>query len=341
MNEWILIVDDDVNNLRAASHILVAEQMRVSCVKSGEEAIRFLEGSENLPNLILLDILMPGMDGFETLSHIKNNPALSSIPVAFLTAEDDAQTEVRGLQCGALDFIKKPFVPEVLMARVRLILEYTMLRNNLTQQVEEKTQAVLHQQKQISDLSLHLVETLAETIDAKDSYTNGHSTRVAELAKEIGRRYGYSENQQSVIYVMGLLHDIGKIGVPDEVIRKPGKLTPEEYKVIKTHPMMGYRILSKISEMPMLAVAARCHHERVDGSGYPDGLSGTDILEEARIIAVADAYDAMTRARIYRDALPLEKVKDEIKRGKETQFDPVFADILLQMIEEKERCEHQ
>ena len=188
-------------------------------------------------------------------------------------------------------------------------------------------------QEQFSRLS-HVVEALAAAIDAKDAYTNGHSGRVADYAKEISRRFGYSGKQQEELYMMGLLHDVGKIGIPDAVINKPGKLTEEEYNIIKTHPIIGSQMLSKTTEMPRMAVGARWHHERYDGKGYPDGLAGTDIPEEARIIAVADAYDAMTSARSYRTALPQSAVRSEIENGKGTQFDPIFAGIMLKMIDE-------
>ena len=181
---------------------------------------------------------------------------------------------------------------------------------------------------------MHVVQTLAEAIDAKDNYTNGHSTRVAKYAREIGRRYGYTTKQQEEIYMMSLLHDVGKIGIPDSVINKPGTLTPEEYEVIKTHSRVGARILRKIEEMPKLVEGARWHHERYDGKGYPDGLAGESIPEEARIIAVADAYDAMSSRRSYRDILPQEKVRSEIENGKGSQFDPAFAEIMLAMIDE-------
>ena len=189
-------------------------------------------------------------------------------------------------------------------------------------------------QIQFTKLSVQVVEALAAAIDAKDHYTNGHSDRVAEYARQISKRYGYSEKKQDEIYMMGLLHDVGKIGIPDSVINKPDKLTDEEYEIIKQHPATGANILSKAKEMGRMAIGAHWHHERYDGKGYPDGLVGTDIPDEARIIAVADSYDAMTSRRSYRDVLSQDVVRKEIERGKGTQFDPVFADIILQMIDE-------
>ena len=233
-----------------------------------------------------------------------------------------------------MDFIKKPFVPEVLLTRVRHIIQLTRLQNDLESQVQEKTASVVAQQERMNRLSMQIVLALAGAVDAKDTYTNGHSRRVAEYTREIADRCGRTKEEQEELYIMGLLHDVGKIGVPDAVINKPARLTDQEYEEIKLHPIMGARILTEIREMPTLSVGARWHHERYDGNGYPDRLSGADIPEAARIIAVADAYDAMTSRRSYRDILPQDHVRDEMLRGRGTQFDPQFADIMLGMIDE-------
>ena len=185
-----------------------------------------------------------------------------------------------------------------------------------------------------SERNVHVVQTLAEAIDAKDSYTNGHSGRVAKYAREIAKRAGMNEKDQNEVFMMGLLHDVGKIGVPDAVINKNGKLTDEEFSLIKKHVATGARILEKIEEMPELAEGAHWHHERVDGRGYPYGLKGDQIPVEARIIAVADAYDAMTSNRSYRDAMPQSQVREEIDHGLGTQFDPEYGKIMLEMIDE-------
>ncbi len=178
------------------------------------------------------------------------------------------------------------------------------------------------------------MKTLAGTIDAKDKYTKGHSSRVAEYAVEIAKKLGKSPKEQENIYYLGLLHDIGKIGIPDGIINKTSKLTDEEYELIKTHSIIGAEILENISELPELVMGARWHHERYDGSGYPDKLKGDKIPEMARIIGVADAYDAMTSKRSYRDVLPQNVVRAEIEKGKGSQFDPIVADKMLEMIDE-------
>ncbi|MBE6908582.1 MAG: response regulator [Ruminococcaceae bacterium] len=326
MADWVVVVDDDVTNLKLAGHILSKSRMRVSALRSGQALLDYLV--DNKPDLILLDILMPEMDGFETLKRLRENEkGEEQIPVIFLTANEDEGSELRGLQLGAMDFIKKPFVPEVLALRVRHTIDLIRLQRSLESEVARKTQVV-------ESLSLHVVQTLAEAIDAKDTYTNGHSGRVATYSREIARRAGFSEKRQSDIYMMGLLHDVGKIGVPDAVINKPASLSDEEWELVKNHPVMGARILKNIKEMPELTIGARWHHEKYDGSGYPDGLSGTDIPEEARIIAIADAYDAMTSRRSYRDVLPQGVVCEELEKGKGKQFDPDFARIMLDMIYE-------
>jgi len=322
----VALADDDPVDLKVIEKALRADHIRVSALHSGEELLHFIE--LHMPDLILLDIRMPGTDGFETMRQMRKTlkPG-NEIPVIFLTADDDPEVERKGLELGATDFIRKNALPEVLCLRVRHTIELARLQRNLTLEVDRKT-------KENENLSLRIVQSLAEAIDAKDTYTNGHSARVAELSRQIAARYGYSAKRQAEIYMTGLLHDVGKIGVPGEIIRKPGKLTKEEYEVIKTHPIIGEKILLGIRERPELAVGARWHHERYDGTGYPDGLAGEQIPEQARIIAVADAYDAMTSVRAYRDALQEEKVRAELVNGKGVQFDPVFADIMLEIINE-------
>ena len=183
------------------------------------------------------------------------------------------------------------------------------------------------------NMNMQMVTTLVNTIEAKDPYTNGHSNRVAMYAREIAVRAGKGKGYLQRLYYMSILHDIGKIGIPDRILTKVEELTPEERSVIRTHPMVGAEILSDITQMPGIEIGARSHHEFYDGSGYPDGLAGEDIPEEARIIAVADAYDAMTSERSYRNAYSQEKVRQEMEDGRGTQFDPKFLDIMLDMID--------
>ena len=327
----VLVVDDDAMNLQVAAKMLV-DGFKVSCVDSGKKALDFLKSQ--IPDLILLDIHMPDMIGFEVLEQMQADSSYREIPVIFLTADDDRDTEVKGFLAGALDFIKKPFVKDIMLQRVNRILELNRLQKNLQHEVEKQTKVAEERRRKVERLSVQIMSALADTIDAKDAYTNGHSARVAEYAKEIAKRIGKNEQEQEDIYYVGLLHDIGKIGIPDEIINKTSRLNDEEYEKIKMHPVIGSNILKNISEMKDIGVGARWHHERYDGKGYPDRLAGEDIPEVARIIGVADAYDAMTSKRSYRNVMPQEVVRGEIEKGKGTQFDPHFADVMLEMIDE-------
>lgn len=326
MEDWIVIVDDDATNLRVANRIFSEAKLRARYFKSGQDLLDYLDGSK-VPALILLDIHMPEMDGFEVLRKLRENEVYQKIPVIFLTADDDLDTEKKGLDAGAADFIKKPFAAEVLLLRVRNTIALYRLQNDMERELQNKTEKLSH-------VYLQIVQAMSMAIDAKDTYTNGHSSRVAKYARMIAQRAGYSSQLQNQIYIMGLLHDMGKIGVSDAIISKPAKLTDEEYEIIKQHPVIGAQILQTISEFPELSVGARWHHERYDGRGYPDGLSGTDIPETARMIAVADTYDAMTSRRSYRGALPQDVVKAEFIKCSGTQFDPRFAEIMVELIDE-------
>lgn len=212
--------------------------------------------------------------------------------------------------------------------------EINKRQEKLLHELQIQTQQAGQRREKLERLTGQMMLTLAETIDAKDRYTNGHSVRVAEYAREIARRAGKTPQYQQDIYFIGLLHDIGKIGIPNTIINKPSGLTEEEYQIMKDHTRIGAEILQNMTEIPELKVGAHWHHELYDGTGYPDGLKGNVIPETARIIGVADAYDAMTSKRSYRDILPQEVVREEFEKGLGTQFDPYFARIMLEMIEE-------
>ncbi len=222
----------------------------------------------------------------------------------------------------------------VLFTLLAAITDWIIKWFKLGREKAQLSREVSEKNLKMERLSYQAMETLANTIDAKDNYTRGHSTRVAKYAREIAKRMGKDEKTQNSIYFMGLLHDIGKIGIKDDIINKPGILTEEEFFSIRRHSTIGYDILRDMSEISDIEKGARWHHERYDGTGYPDGLKGEEIPEYARIICVADAYDAMTSKRSYRDAMPQFKVREEIKRGKGTQFDPRIADVILDIMDE-------
>ena len=334
--DTVLVIDDDRMNLKFAEHML-STVYSVVTAQSYREALDYL--SKELPSMVLLDVHMPEMNGFELLAEIRKIKSCEDLPVIFLTADSDRETEVRVFQEGALDYIQKPFVPEVVLERIKRILSLRKLQASLESEVARRTAELEESKRKHEILSLQVVKTLASAIDAKDRYTNGHSSRVAKYSKEIALRAGKSVEFQNEIYFVALLHDIGKIGVPDNILNKNSKLTDSEYETIKQHPSIGVEILKNITEMPNIEIGAHYHHERFDGKGYPEGLSGYDIPEIARIIAVADAYDAMTSRRSYRSALPQGAVREEIVKGRGLQFDPDFANIMLDMIDEDVRYE--
>ncbi len=329
----ILIVDDDAPDRELLRSVLKTEA-DVSEVTNGGEAIAWL--AENRTDLMLLEYDMDGLNGLEVLRRMQEITPLKNVPVVLLTsdASDELAATEEGLRIGAVDFIRKPFAPPVLLLRVRRILQFEYLRQNLEYEVAAQTKLARDRLTASQKLFHETVLALAKTIDAKDEYTRGHSERVAKYARQIAERAGESPERQEQIYQMGLLHDIGKIGIPGTIINKTSRLSDEEYAVIKSHTTIGAGILRMIEEFPELSIGARSHHERYDGRGYPEGLTGDAIPKAARMIAVADAYDAMTSTRSYRAALSQAVVRAEIEKGKGSQFDPELADLMLAMIDD-------
>jgi len=320
----ILIVDDNKTNLTLAKHELSNEYL-VTPVISGFQALQFLEKKST--DLILLDISMPEMDGRETMKKIKANSKWAKIPIIFLTADSTPETEAQCLSDGADDFIAKPFVPEVMKSRISRTIELSDLRNELEQRLKEKT-------KQVELVTLDAIMAIAHTIEAKDPYTSGHSIRVARCSVDIAKRMGLPEEDIKNLNYMALLHDIGKIGVPDYIINKGTGLEPKEKDIIRLHPTIGSDILSNITVIPGMKQGALYHHERYDGTGYPSGKRGEEIPLLVRIISIADSYDAMTSDRSYRKALPDLYVIEELKECRGTQFDPNIVDVFIEMLME-------
>lgn len=320
----ILIVDDSKNNLIMAKQEL-SEEYQVTPVTSGAQALQFL--SKKPTDLILLDINMPEMDGRETMRRIRENDDWKHIPIIFLTADSSPETESQCFIDGADDFIVKPFVPRVMKSRISHILELHDLRNDLQARLEEKT-------IELELVTLNSIMAIAKAIEAKDSYTRGHSDRVAMCSVAIAKKLGWDEEAIKNLKYTAMLHDIGKIGVPDAVLNKPEPLSEEEFEIIKKHTVTGGEILKDIRSIKNVQYGALYHHEKYDGTGYMSGIAGEAIPIEARIIAIADTYDAMTSNRSYRKKLSDEVVLSELKKGRGTQFDPELIDAFLEMLED-------
>ncbi len=320
--EKILLVDDNNVSLSLAKNML-GDKYEIYAVISGDQALKFLEKKD--VDLILLDINMPDMSGFETLKLIREMPEHINIPIIFLTSDADPETERKCFEMGAFDYIVKPFQKITLCSRVARTLDLVSLRKDLEGRLLEKT-------KQIARISLKSMMMIANTVDKKDPLAAEHSNNVAWFSVEIAKKLGWSTDDLYNLQNLALIHDIGNIGVPETIIRKKGQLTPEEYDTVKKHTTLGRNILADMTVIRKAAEVAETHHERYDGKGYPNGLSGRSIPIEARIIAIADAFDSMTTDRAFRKKLSREEVLNEFAKGRGTQFDPELVDIALDLL---------
>ena len=338
----ILIVDDDHINHMVAREVL-KNDARINTADSGAEALAYLEGKR--PDLVLLDIRMPGMDGFETIQKMRATPAMSDVPVVFLTSETGSEVEARCFEEGAMDFIAKPFVAAVLVNRVKRVLELEAHRRRLEAMVTEQSRELVHRMEQFDKMQEALLIGLADVIEFRDAGTGDHVKHsqlfVELIAYELKRQGVYSESltDDYIKHTVKAapLHDIGKIHVPDHILRKPGKLTDEEYEEIKKHTVHGAEIAEKILReigdgeyTDIIHDIVLHHHERWDGKGYPDGLAGEDIPLCARIMAVADVFDALFEERVYKKGIkPIAATLEIMKGGRGTQFDPHILDVFM------------
>ena len=335
----VMVVDDNVVNLQVARKAL-SEIYTIIPVTSGKTALTLIE--KGLPSLILLDIDMPEMDGFETIRHLKSNDATRHIPVIFLTALTDGGSELEGLQLGAVDYITKPFSIPLLIQRVSLHIalieqkqELQNYNDNLMELVSEKT-------KTIEELQHAIIHALSDLIECRDGLTGGHVARtqkyLSAMTDGLALSGYYADEIKGVdlnIWVESAqLHDIGKVGTPDDILRKPGKLTSAEFDVIKNHPIIGENAIKGAMEMTSAkeflkhaAVVAISHHEKWDGSGYPYGLKGEEIPLLGRLMAIADVYDALVSERPYKQAYSHEKAVEIIVGDSGKHFDPVLVEV--------------
>lgn len=322
--QTILVVDDSQTNLQMIRSVLGHQYVLLLAV-SGEMALRYAE--KKAVDLVLLDLAMPGMDGRETLLALRALPSCASVPIIFLTASRDQTVEVECLRLGACDFITKPFAPEVLTTRIARVMELEGYRQDLMGKLQEKTQ-------ELETVVLQSITAIAAALDAKDEYTKGHSERVAYYADALALGLGWAERERVALQRVALLHDVGKIGVPDALLNKPAPLSDDEFEIFKQHTTIGGNILRSLTSAGDISLGACAHHERYDGKGYPLGIGGESIPDVARIICIADAYDAMTTDRCYRPRLPLEDAKNRLLQGARTQFDPDLVQLFAQLLEE-------
>jgi putative two-component system response regulator len=305
----ILIVDDEPANLKVMREVL-GSSYRMSFAKSGDAALALLEKEQ--PKLILLDIMMPDMNGFEVCQIVKANPKTAHIPIIFVTALGDENDEFKGFELGAVDYITKPISPAIVRARV-------------------KTHLSLVQADQLKQAHVDLVQRLGRAAEYKDTDTGEHIIRMSQYSKVLALAYGMSDYEAELIKQAAPMHDVGKIGIPDAILLKPGRLTSDEFEHMKQHAVIGAKILAN-SPSPLLQLAyilAIEHHEKWDGSGYPNGLKGEGISIEGRIVAVADVFDALTSKRPYKDAWSIDKTVNYLKEQAGQHFDPKLVDLFI------------
>ncbi len=344
----ILVVDDTPDNLTLMNNLL-KDDYHVKIASSGEKALK-IAASDSPPDLILLDIMMPGMDGFEVCRRLKHDPNSINIPVIFLTAKAEEEDETKGLELGAVDYITKPISPPIVMARVKNHLALKAMADFLYDQnefleleVAKRTLEVMA----IQDVTILAMTSLAET---RDSDTGNHIRRTQFYVKALAERlrnhprfaWFLTEANINMLFKSAPLHDIGKVGIPDRILLKPGRFEPHEFEIMKTHTTLGRDAIvhaettlgTNVDFLSFAKDIALSHQEKWDGSGYPQGLSGDDIPIAARLMAVADVYDALISRRVYKEGMPHEKAVQIMVDGRGTHFDADMFDAFIEIQEE-------
>ncbi|WP_341661078.1 two-component system response regulator [Vibrio sp.] len=338
----VLIVDDNAEN-RVLLSGLLKPHFRVFVSTGGKQALNIC--TKKQPDIVLLDVMMPEIDGYEVCEQLKNDPVTCDIPVIFLTAKSEIENEQRGFEVGGVDYIHKPVSPPILLARINTHLKLKHAVNALEEQnerLEERVQERTYELEMLQNATIGAMASLAET---RDNETGNHIRRtqnyVKVLAEELVNMGHYVDELTpesiNLLYRSAPLHDIGKVGIPDEVLLKPGRLTSEEFEVMKRHTILGRAVLMSVEDsidfkcefLTLAKEIAYSHQEKWDGSGYPEGLKGTDIPLSARLMALADVYDALICERVYKPAFPHDKALEIIAEGEGTHFEPVVVEAFL------------
>jgi putative two-component system response regulator len=326
-NSTILIVDDNPLGREALGDVLEPEGYIVAFAADGPEAL--LKASELQPDVVLLDVMMPGMDGYEVCRRLRSDERLAEMPVLMVTALDDRTSRLRGIEAGADDFISKPFDRIEMRARMR-----TITRLNRYRKLREEHIRLEQAYDELQQTHEATLSGWVRALDLRDKETEGHSERVVELAIRLARAAGIEGDDLVHMRRGALLHDIGKLGVPDAILLKPGSLTYEEWIIMHRHPVYAYEWLSPIPYLRMTVDIPYCHHEKWDGTGYPRGLQGEQIPLAARLFAPVDVWDALRSDRPYREAWPKEKTLEHIQNGSGKHFDPAAVKLFLEVMHE-------
>ena len=325
--QCILVVDDSPENIDLLSEVL-RDDYRIRVATSGEKALKIVYSDEP-PDLILLDIMMPGLSGLEICRRLKSNPDRRRIPIIFVTAMTSVEDEQRGLETGAVDYITKPISPPIVKARVRTHLALYDQSRELERMVRQRTHELLTTRQQI-------IRRLGRAAEFKDNETGNHVLRMSHYARIISVAHGLGEEAANIIFHTAPMHDIGKIGIPDGILLKPGKLNVGEWEIMHQHPFMGAEIIGKHDNelLETSRIIALTHHEKWDGSGYPQKLKGEDIPLEGRIVAVADVFDALVSVRPYKGAVPIDEALQYLYEQSGRHFDPTLIDAFRRALPE-------
>lgn len=338
----VLIVDDQPANVKLLEKILEAAGYQHVMTTTDSREVEPLY-REHRFDLILLDIRMPHLDGFEVLQRLQEVEHDSYIPVLVLTAQNDAETKLKALKAGAKDFVTKPFDRNEVLLRIANMLEVRLLHNQVTDQNRLLDQKVRERTRELKETRMEIIRRLGRAAEFRDNETGLHIIRMSKFSQTMALEVGMDEDMAELLLNASPMHDIGKIGIPDRILLKPGKLDAEEWEIMKSHSTIGAEILSgHDSELMLMArEIALNHHEKWDGSGYPHGLKGEDIPLVGRIVAISDVFDALTSERPYKKAWPVEEAVAEINRGAGHHFDPAlveaFNKVLPQVLEVREK----
>lgn len=318
ITETVLVADDQSSNRELLEELLTTQGFTVITASDGTAALE--EVAKTHPDLVLLDVMMPGLSGFEVCERIKNNPETYLIPVVLITALSGRQDRIEGIKAGADDFLTRPVDRTELLARVRSLVTLKRRTDEL-----ERAESVLF--------------SLARSIEGKDPYTHGHCERLSAYSARLGEHLGLRADEITALRRAGVVHDIGKVAVPDAILLKPGRLTEEEWKLVREHPVVGESICAPLRSFRLVLPIIRHHHEKLDGSGYPDGLRGDAIPVTARVLQIVDVYDALTTERPYKKAFPvddaLQTMKEEVAKG---WWDPQIFAQFAQLVSSAAGC---
>jgi putative two-component system response regulator len=324
----VLIIDDSVEARAALEALLLSESYDIRFATNGMDGIAAAVSLH--PDVILLDVMMPKMDGFEVCRRIRSMHDIAEIPIILITALDDQDSRITGLRAGADDFINKPFNSVELFARLQTILRLNRYRRIAEQQNELKA---MHQELLLAYNKT--IEGWSQALDLRDKETEGHTQRVTNLTIKFAKAAGFSDADLEHVRRGALLHDVGKLGIPDVILLKPGKLTEEEWRVMRMHPVYAYQWLSSISFLEPALNIPYAHHEKWDGTGYPRGLKGDEIPIVARLFAFVDVWDALRSDRPYRNAIPKNEVMEYIRNNAGLHFDPALVNIFMDLVKDE------